>query len=140
MQPLVRGRLAQVLRYVVGQRLLPKKGGGRVAALEVMGTSLRVRELIQNGEDEERTFYQAIADAKANLGWQNFDQHVLELFSAGKIDEEAAQAYASDGAVVRQEIDRLRSSRGEVTSDLGDLEMDRLRSMDDWKSGFQGGA
>jgi twitching motility protein PilT len=43
---LVRMRLAESLRYVVSQRLLPREGGGRVAAFEVMKNTLRIKELI----------------------------------------------------------------------------------------------
>ena len=52
-QPQIRHRLADTLRWVVSQRLLPQVGGGRVAAMEVMCSSLRVRDLILNGETEE---------------------------------------------------------------------------------------
>ena len=51
-QPQVRNRLADTIRWIVSQRLLPKVGGGRVAALAVLCTSLRVRDLIINGEIE----------------------------------------------------------------------------------------
>jgi twitching motility protein PilT len=119
---LVRSRLAQVVRFVVGQRLLPKEGGGRIAALEVMGQNLRIRELIQNGETSDKTFYQAIADSKP-YGWQTFDQHILEHFQNRLVSLEVAKAYASDVATLGKELDRVRNARGEQTSDLGSLEM-----------------
>ncbi|MDZ7640408.1 MAG: PilT/PilU family type 4a pilus ATPase, partial [Desulfurivibrio sp.] len=53
----VRNRLVDTVRWIVCQRLLPKVGGGRVAALEIMGMNLRVRDLIINGEQEDKTFY-----------------------------------------------------------------------------------
>ena len=59
-QPQIRNRLADTIRWVVGQRLLPKIGGGRIAAMEILCTSLRVKDLILNGEDEEKTFYKII--------------------------------------------------------------------------------
>jgi twitching motility protein PilT len=111
-----------VLRYVVGQRLLPKEGGGRIAAVEVMGSNLRVRELILNGESSDKTFYQAIADSKP-YGWQTFDQHILELFRNKLVSLEVAKAYASDPATLGRELDRVRTARGEETSDLGELEL-----------------
>jgi twitching motility protein PilT len=48
----IRIRMAETLRWIVAQRLLPKVGGGRVAALEIMGSSLRVRDSIEHGESE----------------------------------------------------------------------------------------
>ncbi len=125
---LLRSRLAQVLRFVIGQRLLPREGGGRVPALEVMGSSLRTRELIQNGETQEKTFYQVIADAKPH-GWQTFDQHLLELYAAKTISMEVARTYCSDPSVVAKEVDRLRAARGEDTSGIGQLEMAYVRKL-----------
>src|SRR5262249_48229437 len=54
----IRIRLAESLRWVVSQRLLPKVGGGRIAALEITGNSLRVKEAIEHGESEGKTFYE----------------------------------------------------------------------------------
>jgi len=125
---LLRSRLAQVLRFVIGQRLLPKEGGGRVAALEIMGSSMRSRELVQNGEEGDKTFYQVIADSKA-VGWQTFDQHIVELFAQKLISVDVAKAYCSDLSAMTKEIDRVRSARGEDTSGLGQLEMAYVRKL-----------
>src|SRR5205823_7312619 len=51
----VRIRLAETVRWIVSQRLLPKIGGGRVAALEIMGNNLRVKDCIEHGRSEEHT-------------------------------------------------------------------------------------
>ena len=121
-QPLVRQRLAETMRFVVSQRLLPKEGGGRVAAVEIMGSSLRIKDLITRGEDAERTFYGAISEAR-NRGWQTFDQHIVEHYEQGRISEDVAKGSCSDASVVGRELDRIHSTRGEETSDLGSLEM-----------------
>jgi len=120
---LVRNRLAEVLRFVVSQRLLPRLGGGRVAAVEIMGQSLRVRELVREGEGAETTFRQAIAAGRSQ-GWQTFDQHIVDLFANGLLGAETALGFASERAEVSRGIDRLRSSRGQETSTLGALEME----------------
>jgi twitching motility protein PilT len=125
---LIRSRLSQVLRFIVGQRLLPKEGGGRVPALEIMGSSLRTRELIQNGETQEKTFYQVIGDARPH-GWQTFDQHILDLYAAKTISVEVAKTYCSDVSVVTKELDRIRAAQGEDTSGLGQLEMAYVRKI-----------
>src|SRR5262249_51811965 len=75
----IRIRLGGTLRWVVSQRLLPKVGGGRIAALEIMGSSLRVREAIEHGEGEGKTFYDMI-EAAGTFGWKTFDMAVLELY------------------------------------------------------------
>ena len=54
----IRIRMADTVRWIVGQRLLPKIGGGRVAAFEILGTNLRVKDAILNGESEGKTFYE----------------------------------------------------------------------------------
>jgi len=122
-QRLVRNRLAEVLHFVIAQRLLPREGGGRVAAVEIMGASLRVRELIREGEGAETTFRQAIAEGRS-YGWQTFDQHIVDLFGGGLVTAETALAHASELVEVQRGIDRIRSSRGEETSTLGTLQME----------------
>lgn len=130
-RPLIRSRLAQTLRFVVGQRLLPKVEGGRLAALEIMGSSLRTRELILGGEQGDKTFLQVIHDA-IPLGWQTFDHHIVKAYEEGVISEEVALAYCSDLSVVRRELDQVKAARGEETSDLGELKMEIRSSPTDW--------
>ncbi|MDF1613418.1 type IV pilus twitching motility protein PilT [Desulfurivibrio dismutans] len=119
----IRNRLADTLRWVVSQRLLPKVGDGRVAALEIMGTSLRVRELILNGEQEDKTYYDVISDARA-AGWQTFDQHILDLYEQGLITEKTAVAYASRRTTINRGLDQIKAAKGEETSKIKDLSME----------------
>ena len=129
---LVRIRLADSLRWVVCQRLLPKVGGGRVAAFEIMGTSLRVKEVILNGESEGKTFYEMQEKAKP-FGWTTFDDYVLELYQTGLISEETALAYASKRPVVKRGIDQMKAAKGESTTDIEGLAVDPQygRQLDD---------
>jgi twitching motility protein PilT len=120
----IRFRLADSLRWVVGQRLLPKLEGGRTAIFEIMQNNVRVKDLIINGEDEEKTFYNII-DAGRPFDMQTFDQHIIELFEAGIIDEETSIAYASSRAKVRQGVDQVKSGRGQKTSDIEGLTIDQ---------------
>jgi twitching motility protein PilT len=121
---LIRIRLADTIRWVVSQRLLPKTGGGRVAALEIMGNSLRVKEAIVHGESEGKTFYEMMQQSEP-FGWTTFDDCILDHYTKGKITEETALAYASRRAVVKRGIDTIKSGRGEKTSDIEDLKLDR---------------
>ncbi len=121
---LIRIRLADVIRWVVSQRLLPKVGGGRVAALEIMGSSLRVKESIVNGEAEGKTFYEMMQQARP-FGWITFDDYILGLYEDGQITEETALAFASRRAVVKRGIDQIKSGRGEKTTDIEGLKIDR---------------
>jgi len=119
----VRFRLADSLRWIVGQRLLPRIEGGRVAVFEIMQNNIRVKDLVINGESEGKTFYEVIENGQA-YKMQTFDQHIVRLFMAGIIDEETSLTYASSRAVVRQGIDQVKSGRGEKTSDIDGLKID----------------
>ncbi len=120
----VRTRLADSLRWIVCQRLLPKVGGGRVAAFEALGTSLRVKDIVLHGETEGKTYQDIIQQGKA-FGMVTFDNCIVELFDKGLITEETARAYASNRSNVSRGIDGIKHARGEKTTDLGKLEVDR---------------
>jgi twitching motility protein PilT len=122
-QPQIRNRLADTIRWVVGQRLLPKIGGGRIAAMEVLRTSLRVKDLILNGEDEEKTFYKIIQQGSA-IDMRTFDQHILELYESELITEQTAIRYCSYRNEVSRGLDIIKSSRGESTTTLTGLAME----------------
>jgi twitching motility protein PilT len=119
----IRARLAETLRWVVSQRLLPRIGGGRVAALEIMGNNLRVKDAIEHGESDGKTFYEII-EAAGSFGWRNFDMTMLELFEQGFITEETAFLYCTNKGVVTRGLDRIKKTRGENTSSLAGLKLD----------------
>jgi twitching motility protein PilT len=119
----IRIRLAETVRWIVSQRLLPKVGGGRIAALEIMGNSLRTKEAIEHGEGEGKTFYEII-EAAAAFGWKTFDMAVLELFEHGMITEETAILYCTNKGVVTRGIDAIKKGRGQSTSTLVGLALD----------------
>jgi twitching motility protein PilT len=120
----IRIRLADTLRWVVSQRLLPKVGGGRVATFEILGHNLRVKDLILHGESEGKSFYE-IMEASNAFGMITFDQHIVGLFEQGLIAQETAMGYCSHKGVVGRGIDSIKSARGEATTDIGNLEIDR---------------
>ena len=120
----IRIRLADTIRWIVAQRLLPKSGGGRVAAFEIMATNLRVRDSILNGESEGKTFNDIIMAGKSQ-GMVSFDEFILSLYKQAKIDERVAMAYASRKDLVGRGLDSIKSARGEATSKIDSLEIDR---------------
>ena len=119
----IRIRLAETVRWIVCQRLLPKVGGGRVATFEILGTNLRVKDTILHGESEGKTFYEII-EAGTAFGMTTFDQHIVNLYERGFITQETALAYASHKGVVGRGIDRIKTMRGEKTTDIEQLEVD----------------
>jgi len=120
----IRIRLADSVRWIVCQRLLPKVGGGRVATFEVLGSNLRVKDTILHGESEGKTFYD-IMMASGAFGMLTFDSNLVELYEEGLITPETALAYASQRGLVGRGIDSIKSSRGEITTDIEKLEIDR---------------
>ena len=120
----VRIRFSDTMRWIVCQRLLPKIGGGRVASFEIMGSNLRVKDAILNGESEGKTFYEMM-QAGAPFGMTTFDDNIISLFEKGLITQETALAYASRKGFVGRGIDMVKSSRGEATTDIEELEIDK---------------
>ncbi len=125
-QAQIRVRLADTIRWVVSQRLLPKLGGGRVAAQEILHTSLRVKDLILNGEDvaADKTFYDVLTEG-ATLDMRTFDQHILQLFEQQLISEDVAMSYCSNRSVIKRGMDTIRATRGESTSSIIGLAMEQ---------------
>ncbi|HDQ41783.1 MAG TPA: PilT/PilU family type 4a pilus ATPase [Desulfonatronum sp.] len=120
---LIRQRLSQGLKFIVSQRLVPKIGGGRVAALEVLTNNLRVKELILNGESSDKTFYNIVESGEA-YGMFTFDQHLTRLFEENSITQETAMSAASDRSRLGQAINRIKTVRGEKVTDIQGLELD----------------
>ncbi|MGD9332395.1 MAG: PilT/PilU family type 4a pilus ATPase [Desulfobacterales bacterium] len=119
----IRIRLADTIRWIVGQRLLPKTGGGRVAAFEVMRANIRVKDSILHGESEGKTFYEIIQQGAA-FGMSTFDEFIVQLYEQGLISQETAMAYASRKGITGRGIDMVKSARGESTTDIDRLEID----------------
>ena len=116
-QEQVRHRLADTLRWIVGQRLVPKIGGGRHPLLEIMGANLRTKESIVFGESEGKSFHEII-EASYTFGWKSFDQSCLEAYAAGLITEETAMLYCTKRGPVQRGIDNIKKSRGENTTEF----------------------
>lgn len=119
----IRIRLADSLRWIISQRLVPKVGGGRIALLEIMANNMRVKDTILNGETEDKTFYDIVRNGDAYGMW-TFDQHIIKLYVEGQISEETARAYATRRAVVARGIDTIKAGKGEKTTDIEGLAMD----------------
>ena len=120
----IRIRLSDTIRWIVCQRLMPKIQGDRVAAFEILGTNMRVKDLILHGETEENTFYDIMENSQA-FGMMTFDQCIGEHYKNGLITEETALGYASHKAVVGREIDSIKAAKGERTTAIEGLEVDK---------------
>ncbi len=94
-QQAVRGRLAASFRYFISQRLLPKKGGGRLAIIEMLKATMRTREYIEMGEKEGKSLLDAMRDGALD-GMQYFDGELEKLVRAGTISMSTSMLYATN--------------------------------------------
>jgi twitching motility protein PilT len=94
-QQAIRARLAASFRYFISQRLIPKKGGGRRAILEVLKATMRTREYLERGESEGRSLLDAMKDGELD-GMQHFDGELEKLVRAGEISKQTAYMYATN--------------------------------------------
>ncbi|MCA8836283.1 MAG: type IV pilus twitching motility protein PilT [Gammaproteobacteria bacterium] len=84
---MVRSMLSESLRAVIAQTLLKKKGGGRVAAHEIMIATPAIRNLIR--EDKIAQMYSVIQTSSA-LGMKTLDQDLKALVDAGVVEKAEA--------------------------------------------------
>ncbi|HEX8734433.1 MAG TPA: PilT/PilU family type 4a pilus ATPase [Pyrinomonadaceae bacterium] len=91
----IRTRLAQSFRRIISQRLMPKVGGGRIAAIEILVSNSRTREYIEKGEKEGRSIVDAMNDGEIE-GMQTFDRVLEKFIREGLVRKEVAVAYATN--------------------------------------------
>jgi twitching motility protein PilT len=112
-QHTLRNRLAKSFRYIVSQRLIPRKdGNGRVAVMEVLKSTLRTREYIEKGEAEGKTLLDAMRVGEQE-GMQHFDGGIEKLIRAGVIDVETGLAYATNPGNLQLELSDLPKSEAD---------------------------
>jgi len=109
----VRTRFGKAFRFVVSQRLLARKDGkGRIAAIEILKSTLRTRDYVEKGESEGKTLLDAMRDGDTD-GMQHFDGELEKLLRAGTIDYDTAIAYATNPGNFRLEVaDYLEANSG----------------------------
>jgi twitching motility protein PilT len=96
----IRTRFAQSFKWIVSQKLIPKKGGGRRAICEILRANSRTREYIQEGEREGRSLMDAMEDGALD-GMQTFDSELERLVEEGVLDMEEALTYATNPTNLR---------------------------------------
>jgi twitching motility protein PilT len=119
---MVRQVLAGVLRGVISQRLVPRIGGGRIAAVEVMVNTARIADLIREGRPDEIT--EAIEDGGFHH-MQSFTSHLVQLVLEEVVDVETASAVASNRhdfeIAVQKELRRKKAAeKAEAPAEDGD--------------------
>lgn len=100
-QHVIRSRFSKTFRYVVSQRLAPRRDGeGRVAVIEILKSTMRTREYVERGEGEGKTLIDAMRDGETE-GMQTFDGELEKLVRAGILDVESAITYSTNAGNLR---------------------------------------
>jgi twitching motility protein PilT len=106
-QHTVRNRLAKSFRYIVSQRLIPRKDGtGRIAAIEILKSTLRTREYVEKGEGEGKTLLDAMRVGSED-GMQHFDGEIDRMIREGVLDMDTGLAYATNPGNLQLELGDL---------------------------------
>jgi twitching motility protein PilT len=117
-QPGIRMRLAKAFQYIVSQRLVPRADGlGRVALLEILKSTLRTREYVEQGESNGKTLLDAMKDGKQD-GMQHFDGEIERLLRANVITLDVGMSYATNPNNLRLEIADLIEERRQQDKQL----------------------
>ncbi len=95
-QKQIRIQLGSVLKGVVSQRLVPRADGkGRVASVEIMKATSRIKEMIED-KDRTKEIPDAIAQGQISYGMQTFDQSLMQLVRTNVITYQEALRQATN--------------------------------------------
>jgi twitching motility protein PilT len=112
-QQAIRARFAKAFRYIVSQRLIPRQdGAGRLAAIEILKSTMRTREYVEKGESEGKSLVDAMRDGSTE-GMQHFDSELETYMRSGMIDIETGLSYATNYGNLRLQISDLIDAQSE---------------------------
>ena len=127
-QQAIRTRLGKSFRFIVSQRLLPKKTGGRIAAVEILKSTMRTREYVEKGEGEGKTLLDAMRDGVTE-GMQHFDGEIERLIRSGIVEFDTGMSYSTNAGNLRPEmadfLDERRSDAPSSNSSGTEIEIER---------------
>jgi twitching motility protein PilT len=112
----IRNRFSKAFRCIVSQRLLPRKDGkGRIAAIEILKSTMRTRDYVEKGETEGKSLLDAMRDGDTE-GMQYFDGEIDKLIRSGVVDFETGLAFASNAGNLKLELADFTESHVKRTS------------------------
>jgi twitching motility protein PilT len=107
-QHTLRNRLAKSFRYIISQRLIPRKDGtGRIAVIEILKSTLRTREYVEKGEADGKTLLDAMRVGEQD-GMQHFDGNIERLIREGVIEMDTGLAYSTNPGNLQLEMSDLK--------------------------------
>src|SRR5436853_3576728 len=121
-EPVIRTRLAQTFRYILSQRLIPRADmRGRIAAVEILQSTPRTREYIENGEAEGKSLLDAMRDGKID-GMQDFDSVIKDLIERNVITVEDGLGFATNQNNLLLSLKGLTSSEDFIRTQAENIE------------------
>jgi len=121
-QARVRMTLSFLLEGIVSQRLVKKKNGTRLPAVEVLRKTKRISELIADNKDDE--ILEAIEKGRAIYGSQSFDQSLLSMYEEGEISREEALKNATSPSDLRLAMEGMGQGASKERTGLGHSEQE----------------
>ncbi len=106
----IRAQLASTLKGVVCQTLVPRVGGGRVAATEILVMTTAVANLVREGQMHQLP---GVLQSGAAHGMHTYDQHFIKLVEAGEITVRDAEEKVTDKESFRQRVQSVFRGRRE---------------------------
>ncbi len=124
-QHVIRRRLAAAMRFFVSQRLLPKIGGGRIAAVEILKGTMRTKDYVEKGESEGKTLLDAMRDGGLD-GMQDFDTVIEHFIREGLVEMETGLLYSTNAGNLRLALaDYAEERRQSQPEKNGEFEIER---------------
>jgi twitching motility protein PilT len=100
----IRNRLSKAFRYIISQRLMPRKDGkGRIAVIEILASTMRTREYVEKGETEGKSLLDAMRDGDTE-GMRHFDGGIEKLIRSGVVSMETGLAFSTNAGNLRLEL------------------------------------
>jgi twitching motility protein PilT len=122
----IRTRIAQSFRYIVSQRLIPRTDAkGRVAAIEILKSTMRTREYIEKGESEGKSLIDAMEQGDQD-GMQTFDSVIEKMVRDGRLTQEAAMPYATNAGNLLLRLGDLSDAPAGAPAPKGDSMLDMI--------------
>ena len=124
-QEMIRVRLSESLQAVASQRLVQKREGGRVAAMEVMLMTSTIRDCLRDPERMEE-IHDLIEEGRSHCGSQTFDQHLMELVKSNEVEFQIAKAAANNPSDFDLKMNMLSAATGGGVTGAGPQGMQGL--------------
>jgi twitching motility protein PilT len=104
-QSSIRSRLARTFRYIISQRLIPRKDGtGRIAIVEMLKSHPHTQSCMEVNDSSGENLLQAMRDG-ASEGMQCFDGELEKLVCSGVVDLDTAMMHATDPQELRARLE-----------------------------------